>query len=437
MSEVLSIEQTISEQFQQWIGQHFADESPLKALKTGALEQFSAMGLPAPKSEAYKYTPISRILGKQFNFAAEMTPANFSKADCQSHFYQAEDANHLVFINGLFTEEYSSIVSPSSDLTIRVLDDQALTEHSDIQRLLGKTSHIESDAFALLNLAYFNQGLYLKASKNKDNKDTFIYHFVDGTADASIVYPRILVSSETGSRLNIFEKTIIRGEQNTLSVSIFEADVQPNAELRYTKIQNFLTSTYAVEGIYATQGKDSRFYTNTFSFKAALIRNNIYINVDAENCEAHMNGLYQLGGKSHVDNNTSVDHLKPNCFSNELYKGILDENSRGVFNGKIYVRPEAQKTNAFQSNNNILLSDTATVNTKPQLEIWADDVKCSHGCTTGQLDEEAIFYLRSRGINKKRAKALMLNAFANETLQEVKNDLVTAEIEDIITNKLG
>jgi Fe-S cluster assembly protein SufD len=213
--------------------------------------------------------------------------------------------------------------------------------------------------------------------------------------------------------------------------------VQANAELRYTKIQNYLTGTYAVEGIYATQKKDSRFYTNTFSFKAALIRNNIYINVDAENCEAHMNGLYQLGGKTHVDNNTSVDHLKPNCFSNELYKGILDENSRGVFNGKIYVRPEAQKTNAFQSNNNILLSDTATVNTKPQLEIWADDVKCSHGCTTGQLDEEAIFYLRSRGINKKRAKALMLNAFANETLQEVKNDLVTAEIEDIITNKLG
>ena len=437
MSEVLSIEQTISEQFQQWAGQHFADESPLKALKAGALEQFSTLGLPAPKSEAYKYTPISRILGKQFNFAAETTPASFSKADCQSQFYQIADANHLVFVNGLFNEEYSTIVSPSSDLTIRVLDDQALKEHSDIPKLLGKTSHIESDAFALLNLAFFNQGIYLQAAKNKDNKDTFIYHFIDGTAKDAIVYPRILVSSETGSRLNIFEKTFIRGEQNTLSVSIFEADVQANAELRYTKTQNYLTGTYAVEGIYATQKKDSRFYTNTFSFKAALIRNNIYINVDAENCEAHMNGLYQLGGKTHVDNNTSVDHLKPNCFSNELYKGILDENSRGVFNGKIYVRPEAQKTNAFQSNNNILLSDTATVNTKPQLEIWADDVKCSHGCTTGQLDEEAIFYLRSRGINKKRAKALMLNAFANETLQEVKNDLVTAEIEDIITNKLG
>ncbi|MEP4136102.1 MAG: SufD family Fe-S cluster assembly protein, partial [Cyclobacteriaceae bacterium] len=159
--------------------------------------------------------------------------------------------------------------------------------------------------------------------------------------------------------------------------------------------------------------------------------------IDGENCEGHMNGLYLISGSTHVDNNTTVDHKQPNSFSNELYKGVIDEKARGVFNGKIYVRPDAQKTNAFQSNNNIIMADTATVNSKPQLEIWADDVKCSHGCTTGQLDEDAIFYLRARGISKTRAKALMLNAFAVETLEEIKQDLVKEEIENIILNKLG
>ncbi len=168
-----------------------------------------------------------------------------------------------------------------------------------------------------------------------------------------------------------------------------------------------------------------------------MVRNNLTINLDAENCEGHMYGLFLLHKKSHVDNNTSVDHMKPNSYSNEMYKGILDEKSTGIFNGKIYVRQDAQKTNAFQSNNNILLSEDATLHTKPQLEIWADDVKCSHGCTSGQLDEDAIFYLRARGINEKNAKAMILKAFALETMEHIKVGSVRDEVQQLIDQKLS
>lgn len=437
MTETISIENVLSAEFENWIAKHFSNDSLLKQTKLNAIEKFKELGLPQKKSEAYKYTQIQRVLSKNFDFTPNTTATSLSKEDCQKAFYEVKAANHLVFINGSFAEDYSLISSDSTELTIKVLDEKCMQEHQEAQALLGKTRNIESDPFAALNLAFFNQGAFLQVHKNKDAKDVFIYHFIDSGSGQTIVYPRILVDAETGSRINIYEKTIHNGSENTLNISIFEGNVKNNAEVRYTKLQQYATNVFSIEGIYASQFKDSRFYTNTYTFKGGLVRNNIYINILGENSEAHMNGLYQISGKTHVDNNTSVDHTVPNCYSNELYKGILDESSKGVFNGKIYVRPDAQKTNAFQSNNNIILTDQATVNTKPQLEIWADDVQCSHGCTTGQLDEEAIFYLRSRGIDKKSAKALMLNAFANETLVEVKSELVTREIEDIILNKLG
>jgi len=435
MSEVLTTEDQLLAGFEGWLNQHFEASSSLKTIKKAGAENFKKLGLPARKSEAYKYTPITKVIEKNFDLKISESPSSLTKSDCESKFYADEDANHLVFINGIFVEDYSKIISASSELTIKVLDDQAINEHSELKSNLGQVNGSQVDPFAALNLAYFNQGVFIRAEKNTDNKNTYIYQFIDGT-EQTVLFPRVFVYGATGSRTKIYEKTFISGKENSLNISIVESMVESNAEVRYTKLQNYTNSAYSIEGIYAHQDKDSRFYTNTFSFKGAVVRNNIYINIDAENCEGHMNGLYQLSGKTHVDTNTSVDHLKPHSYSNELYKGILDENSRAVFNGKIYVRPDAQKTNAFQSNNNILLSDTATINTKPQLEIWADDVQCSHGCTTGQMDEEAIFYLRSRGIEKTNAKALLLNAFANEALSEMQNELVKEEVEAIILNKL-
>lgn len=413
----------------------FEGDAALAQAKRGAVEDFKKTGIPKPKSEDYKYTPIQRILSKQFDFSIPNETAAWAKDDCASEFYKDGQANHLVFINGEYMPGHSVIVS-TEDLEIKAINKESFEKSEEIQSLLGKTGGIKHDSFGALNLAFFNNGLFIKANKNKDAIDSFIYHFVDSEKEQAILFPRILIVGQEGSRANIYEKTISKGNKNALTISILESAVAPNAEVRFTKIQNYATNEYAIEGIYTNQARDSKFYTNTYSFSGALIRNNIYININGENSESHMNGLYQIAGKSHVDNNTSVDHMVPCSRSNELYKGIIDENARGVFNGKIYVRPNAQKTNAFQSNKNIVLADSATVNTKPQLEIWADDVKCSHGCTSGQLDEEAVFYLRTRGINEKSAKSLIIGAFANETLEEVKNETVKKEIEKTILNKL-
>lgn len=413
------------------------ETDPLNGLRSAARESFLKLGFPAKKQEAYKYTPIKRVIEKNFDFAELTEPVtSWTKEACQQKFYANSEANHIVFINGLYNQEFSVIKSPSSDLVIETIDNRSYENVADLKKYLGALTKDNQDAFALLNLATFSQGLFLHSLKNKDNLPTYIYHFNDA-ASSAISTPRVLTLVETGSRLRVYEKTFRNGEANHLTNSIVEADVKSNSELRWTKLQNQTMADYAIEGFYGIQERDSRIYTNTFSFKTALTRNNLYLSLDGENCETHMHGLYHLNQTSHVDNYTSVDHTEPNSFSNELYKGIVDEKAHAVFNGKIYVRPQAQKTNAFQSNNNIILSDDAKVNTKPQLEIWADDVKCSHGCTTGQLDEEAIFYLRSRGISKTNAKALMLNAFAAETVQEVQDDLIREEVENLILNKLG
>ena len=216
-----------------------------------------------------------------------------------------------------------------------------------------------------------------------------------------------------------------------------EVYVPSNARIEWYKLQNDALHSYFIDQLMVYQERDSNFSATTITLNGNTIRNNVYLALDGENCESHLYGLYAIDGSTHVDHHTAVDHLKPHSFSNELYKGILDDKAGGVFNGKVFVRQDAQKTNAFQSNKNILLSDQATVNTKPQLEIWADDVKCSHGCTTGQIDEEALFYLRTRGLSEKSARALMLYAFALETIEHVENEVLRSYLENLIGNKLN
>ena len=212
--------------------------------------------------------------------------------------------------------------------------------------------------------------------------------------------------------------------------------VGANSNVNYYKLQNQNNKSYHIDNTFISQSRDSVVQTYTFTLEGKIIRNNLNYILQEENCEAHMFGLYVAREEGHIDNHTSVDHKVANCYSNEIYKGILDDNSKGVFNGKIFVRQDAQKTNAFQTNKNILLTDTASINTKPQLEIWADDVSCSHGCTTGQLDEEQLFYLRSRGISKSSAKAMLLHAFVNDVLDKINIPFLHDFINDEMYNRL-
>jgi Fe-S cluster assembly protein SufD len=246
-----------------------------------------------------------------------------------------------------------------------------------------------------------------------------------------------LISIGRNSSATIIEKQDSSGtEYPGFSNVVIEGFVQENAELNLYTLQADHGKRYHFGQTILWQNRNSRVNCFTLTMDGKFIRNNLQVILDGEGCETHMLGLYLVKGDTLVDNHTVVDHKKPNSFSNELYKGVIDNSAKGVFNGKIFVRPHAQKTNAFQSNRNILLSDTATVNTKPQLEIWADDVKCSHGCTTGQLDEEALFYLRTRGIYYETARAMMLYAFAGEVIDAVKDENLKIYLDSMISERL-
>jgi Fe-S cluster assembly protein SufD len=238
------------------------------------------------------------------------------------------------------------------------------------------------------------------------------------------------------AQVQLIETYVSIGAESSFTNQVMEIIVEKDAVMEYYKIQNEASHINNVSTTHIRQVGKSYTHTVTISLDGGIVRNNLNIVLDAERCESHLYGLYFQKGKSHIDNHTLVDNVKPNCFSNELYKGIIDDNATAVFNGKIYVQRDAQKTNAYQSNKNVLLSNGASVNTKPQLEILADDVKCSHGCTVGQLNEEGLFYLQSRGITEKNARSLLLHAFAVDILEHIKPAPIREYVNRLISERL-
>jgi Fe-S cluster assembly protein SufD len=387
------------------------------------LEQFLAHGFPSKNVEDYKFTPFDTTFERILE-NADLGISPLEK-DQLAEFLNKEEGHHLIFIDGNFSLDLSTI---QSDPGLVISSEESV----DKLNTLSSTQ----DVFSSLNAAFVHKHAQIHVKKNKEALPVFIYHFVNATED-SFTNPRLTITSEEGAKLNIVEKTWVDGDNEAFINLVTEISVARNASINYCKLQNHHRNIIIHDGLKVKQERDSRFYSNVYTFSGKKIRNNIDISIDDENCESHMHGLYLLDGNTHVDNHTSVDHKVPNCFSNEVYKGIVDGKSRAVFNGKIFVRPNAQQTNAFQSNNNISLSDLATINTKPQLEIWADDVKCSHGCTIGQLDEEALFYLRTRGLDEKTAKSMMLIAFAEDTFEYIPFDFLKEEIDSLIQSRLG
>ncbi len=407
----------------------------LRAQREEALNEFVKLGLPAIKHEEFKHTPIKRLLEKNFDFT--LANPKGGVRDVKEFAIPGLEANIIVFVNGLFSKELSTIVSPETEISILSLE-EALEKKSEVVLAhLSKYIDLKTDTFANLNTAAWTSGLFVHVPANtKIETPIFMYHIHDTSNGQVISNNRNLIVVDENSSVTILEKFDSIGKANHFSNSVTEAVVAKSAELNLYSIQNDLNNRfqYGLTQIY--QNDSSRVNTFTFSLSGKLIRNNLHLTLDGENIESHMYGLYLLENDTLADNHTVVDHRKPNSFSNELYKGIMDGSSKGIFNGKIYVRPQAQKTNAFQSNKNILLTDNAGVNTKPQLEIWADDVKCSHGCTSGQLDEEALFYLQSRGISKETSQAMMLYAFAGELLDSVKHPVIKEYIDQIISERL-
>lgn len=406
-----------------------------RQLRKEAFEAFAIHGFPATKNEEYRYTNLTRVLEKNFDLSDLSHFPQGETADKKNLFHDAE-AIHILINNGILDKtKLSGLAFP--DMEILTLQDASDKNASDIKNHLGKLAEIHHDPFATLNTAFSHDGVFIKIRKNSKVEKPIILHYNSGNASISNMFQtRNLIIVEEGAQVNIIESYSSNSTDQQFSNHVSEIVVDANAKLNYFKLQNQSKYSYHIDNTYISQYRDSVVKTSTITLEGKIIRNNLNYLLEDENCEAHMFGLYVLHGDSHVDNHTSVDHKKPNCYSNEIYKGILDNNAKGVFNGKIFVRKDAQKTNAFQTNKNILLTDTASINTKPQLEIWADDVSCSHGCTTGQLDEEQLFYLRSRGINKSSARAMLLHAFVDDVLDKIEIDFLHDFVHQEMYNRL-
>ena len=427
-------ERNASAEVGQVIEKVLASELSLKELRNEAFETFQRLGLPQNKAEEYKDTPIARTLLKNFNFRS---PEIRGHVDPKAFYIPSLDANILVFINGIFSKEHSTLISPETEMSITSLREAVVDNNPVALKHIGKYADFRSDALVAWNTAAWNDGLFLQIKNNQVvEKPVILHHIQDASATESISVNRNLIIAGSNSKITIIEKFDSVGQGNHFSNSVTEVVVSENAEVNSYSIQNDSGNCYQYNLVQYYQLNHSRVNTFTFTLNGKLVRNNLQLSLDGEGIESHMFGLYLLNHDTLADNHTVVDHKKANSFSNELYKGIMDGNSKGVFNGKIYVRPNAQKTNAFQANRNILLTDKATVNTKPQLEIWADDVKCSHGCTTGQLDEEAMFYLQTRGISKETARAMVLYAFAGEILDNVKHTELKTYLDQLVSERL-
>lgn len=404
------------------------------ALREKGREAFLKIGLPENKAEEFRHTPITRLLQKNLSLEpGENRPGSLSPEAIR---IEGLDAYQVVFINGIYTEGLS-VLPASSDIVVKPLAEAVDAGDPLVLEHLGKYADHQADGFVAWNTAAWSNGIFIHAKRNAiiDKPIYIVYwHHADGEEVVSLI--RNLIIVETNAQLRIFESYGSSGDANHFSNHVTEALVRANGGLDLYTLQNDAGQRYQYAFTRIHQEPSSRVNTYAFTFDGKLVRNTLQLALDGEGIESHMFGLYLVTGDTIADNHTVVDHRQPNSFSNEIYKGILDGKSRGVFNGKIYVRPQAQKTNAFQANRNILMSDGATVNTKPQLEIWADDVKCSHGCTTGQLDEEAIFYLQTRGIDKNTARAMMLFAFAIEILDNIKHPALRNYLEGIIREKL-
>jgi len=402
--------------------------SGFKNLRTKVLQSLGSIPVPDRKTEDYKYTPIAQSLLKNFS-SLKSEPYDYSDS-LKTIDFPIFDTYTLVLINGVFSEELSSI--PAS------IEIKADFDENDIDKRFGTIAIPEKDYFVALNTIQFHQAISIHIPDSfRLEKPVSIINLTDSSQGKVLCSPRVLITLGRNSNANFYEFCYSTGKSSAFNNTVVEIFAENDSLGNYTLLQ--LNNDYSVahHSSFIQQKANSLFNLVTITLGGAMIRNNPHFLLDDEHVESHLYGLYLLNKNQHADNHTVVDHRKANSYSNELYKGILKEKSTGVFNGKIFVRPDAQKTNAYQSNKNILLSDDATINTKPQLEIWADDVKCSHGCTTGQLDDEQIFYLRSRGIDKNTAISMVLHAFQNDILEKIPNPEVVNYLNDMINEKLG
>ena len=410
-------------------------DSYVHDIRSEAIKQFESIGFPSKKLENWKYTSLKNLLNTDYSVLPETNNVLEFK-NIRKYLIDDIDSYKIIFVDGKYCSHLSETTHEGMDICIL---SAALTQSKYeliIENYFNKIAL--KDGITSLNTAFSNEGAFIHIPKNKFvEKPIQIIHFSTGNEASLMFQPRNMIVVDENSQVQIIERHQSLSENKVFTNSVTEIYADKKSIIDYYKIQNDNLQASLIDNTYVNQQRNSIFSMHTFSFGNELVRNNLNISQNDEFIETIIKGVTIIGDKQHIDHNTLIQHNKPNCNSHQDYKGIYDNKSTGVFNGKIIVEKQAQKTNAFQSNNNVLLSDKATINAKPQLEIYADDVKCSHGCTVGQLDKNALFYLKSRGIPEKEATALLMYGFANNILRSVKIPEIKNRINHIIANKLG
>jgi Fe-S cluster assembly protein SufD len=444
-------------------GSQAHESNSLRQARQSAFERFKELGFPTTKNEDWKYTNISRFLKDEFEIAGAGSPvAKLDPIVLEQAAIDSLDCYKIVLVNGSWPGKAAEASYPAGVQLFTVAEarqDPAFSSYFE------RSAEFEKNHFTALNAALYTDGLFIRVDAGASpDKPLHIVH-VYTSGHNLLVQPRHVVLVNRNASLSIIESVVSSEDVATAGPgaddampgsgvaghgaagakcgakifvnSLMEIIVQPDARMDHTIIQTSGKATRLVQHITVRQKRQSLYNNFTFTLPGAdFVRNELTVRLEEEHTESHLYGLYLLGGQQLVDNHTLVDHQKPSCQSNELYKGVLLERSVGVFNGKVYVHKDAQKTNAFQQNNNLVISKKATINSKPQLEIFADDVKCSHGSTVGQFSEEALFYLRARGIGEETAKGLLINAFAFDITEKIGIPALRTHINRLIEDQI-
>lgn len=406
----------------------------LGSMRSKAFEKFKTIGIPSKRNEEYKYTPFDRVIDDAYSqqlFPEKNIAPEILENILENHTYA--DSVKLVFINGIINADLSDIEMIEKGLSIKTFQEYSAAHKIVAQSAIQHTK----DPFALLNGSFANHRLVIELNDNVELSKNVHLIFISNSGEKVIMHNKIAIVIGDKAKASFIETHLSINSTESIANHFVEFFIGSEARVNHVLVQDNGDKLIEINNTFAQLEKHSLFNTHTFSFSGKIIRNNLSILLNAPECEASLFGFYHPSAGELIDNHTLVDHRMPHCLSNELYKGVIEDRGTAVFNGKVYVRPDAQKTNAYQSNKNILMGDASVVNTKPQLEIYADDVKCSHGSSTGFIDEESMFYLQSRGIGKEKAKALLLYAYAAELLNNIEIESAKAVIEQKLAALFG
>ena len=413
----------------------------LQALRVEGMARFEALGFPTTKNEDWHFTSVAPIAERTFRTAMTSnagvslegrTAGIVARADLRRFTFDQPAWHTLVFVNGEFSEDLSSYAGLGEKVRVNSLAKAIRSGIGRPERHLGKIAAFENHAFTALNTAFIRDGAFIELQADAVvDQPIHLLFVVEGEGEA-ISHPRNLIVAARNSRASIIESYMSIRDSCYFTNAVTEIALGEGARIDHYKIQRESEKSFHVGTTQIRQERDSQLHSFSFAVGGLLARTNIYTSLDGNAATCTLNGLYLTDGVQHIDNQTSIEHIAPNCPSHEVYKGVLDGRSHGVFNGKVYVHPEAQKTDGKQSNNNLLLSPNARVDTKPQLEIFADDVKCTHGATVGRLDEVAMFYLNSRGIGPETARMLLTYAFAADVLETIELQPLKEQLEKMV-----